>query len=338
MLKKTKLIGWLVILMMVAGLSAGCGSKPADTAKKETDKKWTLKAGHVAAASHPMNTQLIEMSKQIEQKTNGRVKFDVFPEASIGGEREMIEGARIGTVDIVLATSAVSGNFAPKMKLFDLPFLFKDREHAIKVLDGPVGQGLLDSMTDKGLIGLAFWENGFRNLTNSRRAVEKPEDVKGLKLRTMENPIHMDAWRALGADPTPMAFAEVFTALQQKTVDGQENPLAIISTSRLYEVQKHLALTNHNYSPMVLMVSKKVWDTFPDDIKAAFKDLSRSNAQVERTMLKQAEEKYLEDMKKSGMAITIPDTTPFRDKVKPVYDKYSAEIGADTIKQVLETK
>lgn len=292
----------------------------------------------MAAASHPMNTTLIEMSKQLEQKTGGRVKFDVFPEASIGGEREMIEGARIGTVDIVLATSAVTGNFAPKMKLFDLPFLFKDREHAIKVLDGPIGQQLLDSMTDKGLVGLAFWENGFRNLTNSKRPVNKPEDLKGLKIRTMENPIHMDAWKALGADPTPMSFAEVFTALQQGTVDGQENPLAIISTSRLYEVQKHLAMTKHNYSPMVLMVSKKVWDTFPDDIKAAFKELARSNAQVERNLLKQAEEKYMEDMKKAGMNITFPDTAPFQEKVKPIYDKYSGEIGADIIKQVLETK
>lgn len=338
-MKKLKLTGWLVVVVMLASLSVGFVSKAsALEAKKDSGKKWSLKAGHVAAATHPMNLTLIEMSKQIEQKTGGRVKFDVFPEAAIGGEREMIEGARIGTVDIALTTSAVLGNFAPQMKLFDLPFLFKDREDAIKVLDGPIGQKLLDSMTDKGLIGLAFWENGFRNFTNSKRPINKPEDLKGLRMRTMENPIHLDAWKALGASPTPMAWAEVYTALQQGTVDGQENPLAIIFTNRIYEVQKYLAMTNHNYSPMVLLVSKKLWDTFPADIKTAFKELARSNANVERGMLKQAEDKYLEDMKKAGVNVTYPDTAPFRERVKPVYDKYSKEIGVDIINQILKAK
>jgi len=285
-----------------------------------------------------MNTELIEMGKQIEQKTNGRVKIAVFPEATLGGEREMLEGAKLGTMDIVLSTTAVAGNFDPKMKIFDLPFLFKGREQAIKVLDGPIGQQLLDGMSSQGLVGLSFWENGFRNLTNSKRPIEKPEDIQGLKIRTMENPIHLDAWKALGASPTPMAFAEVFTALQQGTIDGQENPLAIISTSRLYEVQKYVALTNHNYSPMVLIISKKVWDSFPDDIKGIFKEQAMSNAIVERQLLKQADEKYLSDMKAYGTVITTPDTTSFREKVKPVYEKYSKDIGEDIIKQILDTK
>lgn len=337
-MKKLKLMGWLVVVVMLAGLSLGFVSKASAAEAKDSGKKWSLKAGHVAAAIHPMNLTLIEMSKQIEQKTGGRVRFDVFPEAAIGGEREMIEGARIGTVDIVLTTSAVLGNFAPQMKLFDLPFLFKDRDNAIRVLDGPIGQKLLDSMTDKGLIGLAFWENGFRNLTNSKRPINKPEDLKGLRMRTMENPIHLDAWKTLGASPTPMAWAEVYTALQQGTVDGQENPLAIIFTNRIYEVQKYLAITNHNYSPMVLLVSKKLWDTFPADIQTAFKELARSNANVERGMLKQAEDKYLEDMQKAGLKVNYPDTAPFREKVKPVYDKYSKEIGVDIINQILKAK
>ena len=339
MMKKSKFISISLIGVLTLGLLAvaGCGTKSSDKATT-SEQKWELKAGHVAAASHPMKTELINMGKQIEEKTNGRVKIAVFPEATVGGEREMLEGAKLGTMDMVLSTTAVAGNFDPKMKIFDLPFLFKDREQAIKVLDGPIGEKLLDGMSSQGLVGLSFWENGFRNLTNSKRPIEKPEDIQGLKIRTMENPIHMDAWKSLGALPTPMAFAEVFTALQQGTIDGQENPLAIISTSRLYEVQKYVALTNHNYSPMVLVISKKVWDSFPDDIKATFKELAKSNAKVERQMLKEADEKYVADMKTFGTVITKPDTTAFREKVKPVYDKYSKEIGEDIIKQILDTK
>ncbi len=336
-MKKSKFISSIVIGFLTLGLLAGCGAQSTNKATSN-DQKWELKAGHVAASSHPMNTELITMAKQIEEKTKGRVKISVFPEATLGGEREMLEGAKLGTMDIVLATTAVTGNFDPKMKIFDLPFLFKDREQAIKVLDGPIGQQLLDGMSSQGLVGLSFWENGFRNLTNSKRPIEKPADIKGLKIRTMENPIHLDAWKALGASPTPMAFAEVFTALQQGTIDGQENPLAIISTSRLYEVQKYVALTKHNYSPMVLIISKKVWDAFPDDIKAIFKEQAMSNAKVERQMLKEADEKYIADMKKFGTVITTPDTTPFREMVKPVYDKYSKDIGEDIIKQILDTK
>ncbi|MDW7675965.1 MAG: TRAP transporter substrate-binding protein [Bacillota bacterium] len=334
-MKNKKLIGMLLFVVLLAVITAGCGSEPQE--QGNTEQTWELKAGHVAAASHPMNTQLIEMAKELEEKTNGRVKLDVFPEASLGGEREMIEGARIGTMDIVLSTSAVTGNFVPQMKLFDLPFLFKDRDHAVKVLNGDIGQQLLDSTTNQDLIGLAFWENGFRNLTNSKRAVEKPEDLVGLKIRTMENPIHMDAWKALGADPTPMAFAEVFTSLQQGAIDGQENPLAIISTSRLYEVQQHLSMTNHNYSPMVLMISKQVWDSFPEDIQVTFKELALKYGEIEREMLMEAELAYMDEMTEQGMTVSNPDTTLFREKVKSVYDKYADEIGADIIQQVLET-
>lgn len=336
-MKKFKFGSLMLVGFLTLGLMAGCGAQKVDK-PASNEEKWELKAGHVAAASHPMNSTLIEMAKQIEEKTNGRVKFEVFPEASLGGEREMLEGAKLGTMDIVLSTTAVAGNFDPQMKIFDLPFLFKDRDQAIKVLDGPIGQQLLDGMASQDLIGLAFWENGFRNLSNSKRPIETPEDVQGLKIRTMENPIHLDAWKALGALPTPMAFAEVFTALQQGTIDGQENPLAIISTSRLYEVQKHVALTNHNYSPMVLVISKKVWNTFPDDIKATFNELAKSNAVVERQMLKEADEKYLSDLKEYGTIITTPDTTLFREKVKPVYDKYSKELGEDIINQILDTE
>lgn len=336
-MKKSKFLSFMLVGALSFGLLAGCGAQTSDKAASSVEK-WELKAGHVGAASHPMNTTLIEMAKQIEEKTDGRVTFAVFPEATLGGEREMLEGAKLGTMDIVLSTTAVAGNFDPKMKIFDLPFLFKDRDQAISVLDGPIGEELLDGMSSQGLIGLAFWENGFRNLTNSKRPIEIPQDIQGLKIRTMENPIHLDAWKALGALPTPMAFAEVFTALQQGTIDGQENPLAIISTSRLYEVQKYVALTNHNYSPMVLIISEKVWETFPDDIKATFKELAKSNAVVERQMLKEADEKYLSDMKEYGTVITTPDTTLFREKVKPVYDKYSKEIGEDIINQILDTK
>jgi len=330
----------LAVLVLLSGLLAGCGGGKTSGGEQAgvPEKTWQLKAGHVAAAGHPMDEALKDMAKKLEQSTNGRVKMDVFAASALGGERELIEGARLGTVDVVLATTAVTANFVPGMKVFDLPFLIRDRDHAYKVLDGEIGRDLLNRMTEHNLIGLSFWENGFRQMTNSKRPINSPADVKGIKLRTMENPIHMDAWRALGADPTPMAFAEVFTALQQGTVDGQENPLAIIATSRLFEVQKYLALTNHNYSPMVLMVSKSVWETFPEDIKQLFRQFAMEGAADEREALHKANAQYLEQIKAAGVQVTEPDTTPFQEAIKAVYDKYGDQIGKDLIDRIINTR
>jgi len=198
----------------------------------------------------------------------------------------MVEGLQLGTIDLVVTSTGPLGGFVSKMFVVDLPFLFRDREHAYKVLDGPIGRELMDAFSAKGIKGLAFWENGFRQITNNVRPIEKPEDLKGIKLRTMENKVHLAAFRAFGASPTPMAWSEVYTALQQKTIDGQENPVAIIYHQKLVEVQKYLALTRHFYSPTPLLMSLKAFNALPQDTQKIMADTALECATYERNLLR----------------------------------------------------
>jgi tripartite ATP-independent periplasmic transporter solute receptor, DctP family len=194
-----------------------------------------LKAGHAVDPSHPYHRGLVEFARLIENRTNGKYRIDLYPSAQLGNERDMIEGLQLGTLDLVVTSTGPVSNFVPRMGVVDLPYLFKNRQHAYTVLDGPIGESLLEGFKGNGIVGLAFWENGFRCLTNSRRPIKTPEDVKGLKIRTMEN---IATFKCLGASPTPMAWSEVFTSLQQGVLDGQENPISIIYHQRIYEVQK----------------------------------------------------------------------------------------------------
>ena len=215
------------------------------------------------------------------------------------------------------------------MFVVDLPFLFRDREHAYKVLDGPIGEGLLDAFSVKQIKGLAFWENGFRQITNNVRPIDKPEDLKGIKIRTMENKIHLAAFRAFGASPTPMAWSEVYTALQQGTIDGQENPIAIVYTSKLAEVQKYLALTGHFYSPALLLMSMKAYNSLPEDIRKIILDTALECATFERNLLRDDEAKQLEELKAKGMQVTTPNKKPFQDAAAPVFKEFEAQFGKE---------
>ena len=206
------------------------------------EKQVVLKLGHAVAPEHPYHLGAVRYSELVAQRTKNKVKIDVYPSTQLGNERDMVEGLQLGTIDLVVTSTGPLGGFVPRIFVVDLPFLFRDREHAYKVLDGSIGRELLDAFSAKGIRGLAFWENGFRQMTNSVRPIEKPEDLKGIKIRTMENKVHLSAFRAFGASPTPMAWSEVYTALQQKTIDAQENPIAIIYFQKIYEVQKYLGL------------------------------------------------------------------------------------------------
>ncbi len=203
----------------------------------------TIRVGHVLAPDHPYTDGLKMFAKLVSKKTNGKVTVDVFHSSQLGDERDMIEGLQLGTLEMALVSTAPLSDFTQKFLAFDLPFIFKDAESARKVVDGPIGNELFQALDGQQIKGLAYWENGFRSVTNNKRPIETPEDMKGLKIRTMENPVQMANFKSLGASPSPMAFGELFTALQQKTIDGQENPLPIVDTSKFYEVQDYLSLT-----------------------------------------------------------------------------------------------
>lgn len=299
----------------------------------------TLKLAHVVSTSAPYHIGALELVRLVEQKTKGQLKIEIFPGGQLGkGEREIIEGLQIGTIDLVVSSTGPVGGFVPQMMVVDLPFLFRDNTHVDRVLDGPLGEDLLKGLSKAGIKGIAFWENGFRNLTNNKRPVNRPEDVKGLKLRTMENEVHMDAFRTLGADPTPMTWGEVYTSLQQGVIDGQENPINIIRTHKIYEVNKHLALTGHVYSPALLLMNEKKFKGLAPELQKALIEAGKEAARYERKFIRDNEAKMLEELKGFGMQVTTPDKKPFQKATEATYKKYEARFGKDLIDQIIATK
>lgn len=299
----------------------------------------TLKLAHMVSTSAHYHIGSLELAKLIETRTKGALKIEIFPAGQLGkGERELIEGLQIGTIDLVVTSTGPMGGFVPQMLVVDLPFLFRDNSHVDKVLDGPIGEGLLKDLSKVGIKGIAFWENGFRNLTNNKRPIHKPEDVKGLKLRTMENEVHMEAFRNLGADPTPMAWGEVYTALQQGVIDGQENPIGIIRTHKIYEVNKHLALSGHVYSPAMLIMNEKKFSSLSADLQKILMETGREAAKFERKFNRDSEAKWLEELKGFGMQISSPDKGLFQKATEPTYKKYESRFGKDLIDRIVGTK
>lgn len=281
------------------------------------------------------------MQQEIEKRTGGRYKIELFPNFALGGEREMTEGAQLGTIDLVTTSSGPVGNFVPDTLITDIPFLFRDYAHARSVLDGQIGQGILDKCTAKGLICLAWSENGFRHMTNSKREIKAPEDAKGLKIRTMENPVHMTAFRTIGVLPTPMAFPEVFGALQQGTVDGQENPIGVITSAKLFQVQKHLTLTGHLYSPAVTLMSPAAYDKMSDADKKTIRELAREAAAVSRKRVEQQEAEGIEELKKAGMqirALSTDEKASFQKAMAPAYTEFAKRFGQANIDAIRNAK
>jgi TRAP-type transport system periplasmic protein len=285
-----------------------------------------FKLGTVLTGDHAYNLGSYRFAELVEEKTDGKVKITVYPNGQLGsGERELIEGEQIGVVDLaVTATGPLSG-FSSLMMTVDLPYLFRDNEHVDKVLDGPTGRKILDALENAGIKGLAFWENGFRNFTNNVRPINSPEDLKSLKIRVMENPVHMDIIRSLGALATPMAWGEVYTSLQTGVIDGQENPVAIIWTQKVYEVQKYMCIDRHVYSPSPLTMSLAKFNSLSDEHKKIFIDCAIEAGKYERSIIRDSESKDIESIKETGVEVTYPDNAPFLEATKSVYDKYFEE-------------
>jgi tripartite ATP-independent transporter DctP family solute receptor len=225
------------------------------------------------------------------------------------------------------------------MNVVDLPFLFRDAEHAYKVLDGEIGQSLLKKFESVGIMGLAFWENGFRHITTSKKPINQPTDMKGLKIRVMENKIHQAAFRQIGADAIPMAWGEVFTSLQQGLLDAQENPTPIVYAFKLYEVQKYLSLTGHFYSPAPVLLSKRTWDRLPADLQKIVYDTTLEVARFQRGLIHKEEQKQIAELRAKGMVV-IENTgkAAFREAMKPVFEQYQAQFGKDLVQRIVNTR
>jgi len=274
-------------------------------------------------------------AREVDERTQGRYKIQNFYSAALGAERESVEGVQLGTLDLTLTSTGPLPNFVPEVAILDIPFLFRDYGHARAVLDGPIGQDLLTKFPAKNLVALAWAENGFRHMTNSKHPVNGPEDLKGLKMRTMENPIHIQAYRQFGILPTPMAFTEVFTALQQGTVDGQENPLSVITSAKLDQVQKYLTLTGHVYSPAVILMNKAKWDALSPADRQAFTAAAREAVKANRARIDDDERKAVADLRVKGMTVAENvDKAKFQAQLAPVYADFGKRFGQDNIDRI----
>ncbi len=291
--------------------------------------------GHVVNEKDGFHVAAVKFKELVEKRSKGRIKIQIYPNAQLGDERTLLEGLQMGSVDFAVITSGPISNFAPKFAVVDMPFLFKDAQTAYKILDGPIGKDLLKELEKANLKGLAFAERGFRNLTNNKRPIYKPSDVKGLKIRVMQNPVYVDTFRALGANAVPMAWGDCLTALQQGTIDGQENPINVIYAFKIYETQKYLAMTRHTYAPAVIMMGLNLWKQFSPADQKLLLQCAQEAAEYERAWDASQESKQLEFIKAHGMVVTYPDIKAFQEAVKPVYDKYRPKFG-DYLDRILK--
>jgi tripartite ATP-independent transporter DctP family solute receptor len=278
-------------------------------------------------------------ASEVEKRTNGRYKIQTFYDGSLGGERQAMEAVQLGTQELTLTSTGPVPNFVPDTKILDVPFLFRDKAHARAVLDGPIGQDLLKKFEPKGFKALAWAENGFRHMTNSKRDVKEPGDLKGLKMRTMENPVHIAAYKGFGIITTPMAFPEVFTALQQGTVDGQENPLSVIIASKFDQVQKHLSLTGHVYSPCVIVMNKAAFDKLSQADQQAFIDAAKEAAKANRARVDEDDAKGVADLRSKGVTVIDNiDKAKFVQALAPVNAEFEKQFGKANIEKIRNYK
>jgi tripartite ATP-independent transporter DctP family solute receptor len=297
-----------------------------------------LKLGHAINEEDVFHKAALKFKELVEARAKGEVTVTVYPNAKLGDERNLLESLKMGAVDMGIITGGPVINFLPSFGVLDLPFLFSSPAHAYKVLDGPIGAGFFKDMEKLGWKGLAYGERGFRNLTNSKRPVEKPEDVKGLKIRVMQNQIYIDSFTALGANAVPMAWTEALTALQQGTIDGQENPLNVIAAYNINESNKYLSITRHAYAPNVILMSARTWDKLSPEQRTIVAESAAEAAKYNRDIDNGMEAEWLQALKDKGMQVSEPDLTLFRDAVQGVYEKYEQRFGKELIQSILDAQ
>lgn len=312
--------------LAILALALVCGTSAAAT---------DIKLAHVVNENDAFHVCALKFKEVVEAESGGELTVSIYPNAQLGDERNLLESMRMGVVDSAIITGGPIMNFMPKFGVFDLPFLFSTPEQAYRVLDGEIGKKMLEEMAQHGWKGLAYGERGFRNLTNSKHPVSTPEDMKGLKIRLMQNPVYVDSFRALGANAVPMAWTEALTALQQGAIDGQENPLNVIVSFNLFESQKYLAITRHAYAPNVIMMSMKTWEKLSPELQSIVQDAAVKAAEANRAYDNEKEAEWLQFLKDKGMEVTTPDTAAFREAVKPVYEKYEEEFGKELVESIL---
>ncbi|HHT7856779.1 TRAP transporter substrate-binding protein [Pasteurella multocida] len=316
-----------MLVALVAGMAVFTTSVNAAT---------TLRFGYEAPRSDTQHEAAKKFNELLKEKTKGEIKLSLFPDSTLGNAQTMISAVRGGTIDLEMSGSPNFSGLVPKLNVIDIPFIFQNREHAYAVLDGEIGQGLLKELEAQGLKGLAFWEVGFRSFTNSKHPVKTPDDIKGLKVRTNQNPMYIQAFSILGANPVPMPLSELYTALETRAVDAQEHPIGIVWSAKLYEVQKHLSLTNHGYTPLIVVMNKAKFDGLSPALQSAILEAAKEAGAYQRKLNLDNEKGIIEKMQKAGIqVIETVDTKPFKAAIESEVRKaFIEKNGDDLVKQI----
>ncbi len=291
----------------------------------------TIKFATQNPKGHPVVLGMEKFAEVVQAKSGGKIKVNLFPGGTLGSDQANVSALQGGTLEMVSMNSGILAAQVKDFAVFDFPFMFANSREADAVVDGPFGKKMHAKLEEKGIVGLAYYELGFRNITNGRRPINKVADLEGLKLRVIPNPVNVDWVKAVGANPTPLPFPEVYAALEQKAIDGQENPVTVINANKFYEVQKHLVMTNHQYNPQSVMISKKFWDTLSAAEKQIVQDAATESVKFQREQARGQVASALDNMKKNGMAVTeLPaaELAVLRDRMKPVIAKHGEPIAA----------
>ncbi|NBK92635.1 DctP family TRAP transporter solute-binding subunit [bacterium 1XD21-13] len=345
MKKNVRFVALALSAVMMMGL-AGCGGKDAGDSQPQeapapAEEGATAEGGDEGAADAATDATVLQLgttvneqdsfqvaaekfAELVAERTNGAYKIEIYPNGTLGGERDMLESMQMDTLDMAIVTSGPFINFSDAMGVLDMPYLFGSNEEAYAVLDGEIGRELLDTLEDSGLKGLAYAERGFRNLTNNAKPIQSAADLNGLKLRVMENDVYTASFKAMGVNADPMAWADALTALQQGTVDGQENPINVIYSYKLWESQKYATLDRHSYSTAIITMSANLFNSLDADTQQIFLDAAQEAAEYERAWVAEQEADQLQAMKDNGMEVVEdPDLDSFKEAVQPVYEQYS---------------
>lgn len=328
-----KLAALALAMMMLLGMTACGGSNGSNgsngnsgtSAPANNGQSYTIRIGHSDTTANLIHISLEHFAAAVKERTNGQVDIQIFAAEQLGSNAEMIEMVEMGSLDAMMLPSGQQANYCPKFKALSLPFLFSDYEHVYKVLDGEIGQELLEGLSDHNMIQLAYWENGLRQFTNNARAINTPADMNGLKFRTPEDAMTVAIFAAYGASASPFAFSELYLALQQGTFDGQENPVANIYANNFQNVQKYLTMVNYQYQPKDMIFSLTTWNKLPADIQQVLLDAAKEFGDEHRKAIVDSEAEMLAELQAAGMEVGYPDTAPFIEQAQSVYQDFYAE-------------
>jgi tripartite ATP-independent transporter DctP family solute receptor len=325
-----KILAAALAAVMSIGMLTGCGASNSRFSDSGTVQ---LRMAQASAADGAIGLSIEEYARLVNEKSNGRIEILTFHNGQLGSERDNVEACQLGNLDIAVVNTSVLANFIPWFSAFDLPYVIQSTDHADKVFLGDIGEDMKKAEDGIDLVGLSIWESGFRNLTNSKRPVNSLADVKGLRIRVMENPVHQALWSALGADAVPMNWSDAYTAMQQGAIDGQENPTTVIDKNNVVEVNKNLAITEHVYSTVSVIVSPKTWNALSEEDRQVLTDCMKQVEKDERTTSRKMDKEAVKTLESKGMKVTYPDKQPFVDATEDVRQQYGADYH-DLLKRI----